>query len=275
MATIQNQGTVFYTSNGSTEVSLTSNTTFTEINVAYELDISHAASPTSYVLGDTIRYTTVLRNIGTGTYYDPIVSVDLGNGTLSYVSGSAVAYLNNGGELVPLTVNVTPREASAVGVTFSFGNALLPRDAEIILVYDATVESLGDGSITSVATGSAAQGSPDGAVDTVTDSAVITASPLTLEKTAPTVANVGDTISYVFNLTNNTASPIEINGLSDQLPAGFTFVGVALEVEGVAVPIEAGDYSVIDNLFTYAPITPPVLGAGDLAQLTITGVVTA
>ncbi len=273
MAILQNQGTVVFTPAGGTRTTVVSNTTNTEVEISYSLSVSHAASPVTYHAGSEILYTTLLRNTGSGTYFLPEVVSDLGAGKLQYVADSAVAYLDSGTDLVPLNVTA---EVSGGTVTFRFGDAVLSSGTQILLLYLATIGTPG-GDIVSTVTGSGHEGSATGTVDSVTDSATITEMPLTLVKTAPESATVGETIRYSFTLTNNSAGEIAFDNLSDQLPANFSFTGVALTVAGIDVPLTEGtDYTVsAGNLFTLSPVTAPTIPAGGTAVLTISGVVTA
>ena len=88
--------------------------------------------------------------------------------------------------------------------------------------------------------------------------------PLTVVKSAPESAEVGETISYRFTLTNNSAGTIAFDNLSDQLPANFSFTGVTLTVAGTAVALTEGtDYTVsTGNLFTLSPVIPPSIPEG-------------
>ena len=67
MATLFNQGTLRFTSQGGTQTSISSNITSTEFDITYGLSVAHGASPESYAIGDTIRYAVVLENTGSGT----------------------------------------------------------------------------------------------------------------------------------------------------------------------------------------------------------------
>ena len=145
-----------------------------------------------------------------------------------------------------------------------------------MLLYRATVGTPG-GDIVSTVTANGHEGSAIGTVDTATDSATITETPLTVVKSAPQSAEVGETIGYRFTLTNRSAGAIAFDNLSDQLPANFSFTGVTLTVAGTAVALTEGtDYTVsTGNLFTLSPATPPSIPEGGTAILTLTGVVTA
>lgn len=273
MATLQNQGTVVFTPAGGERTTVVSNTTNTEVEISYSLSVSHAAYPVTYTAGAEILYTTLLRNTGSGAYYLPEIVSDLGAGKLRYVTDSAVAYLDNGTGLVPLSVTA---EISGGTATFRFGDATLPGGTQILLLYRAVVTEPG-GDIVSVVTGTGHEGTVTGTVDSATDSATITEIPLTVVKSAPESAEVGETISYRFTLTNNSAEAVTFDNLSDQLPANFSFTGVTLTVAGTEVTLTEGtDYTVsTGNLFTLSPVTAPTIPAGGTAVLTLTGVVTA
>ena len=239
MAILNNQGTLLYTPQGGTQSSLISNTTVTELNVTYGLEVSHAATPTEFVTGDTISYTVLLQNTGTGPLYNPFVTVEAGD-ALDYQEGSAVAYLYANGTITPIPVTVT--QNSPLNFYFS---GILPAGGLIYLNYLSAVTAAAGDTVVSTATGAANEGSATGSTITDSDSTTITRTLLTVVKTAPTTAAVGDTISYQFAITNNATTPITLDGLNDRLPEGFVFTGVTLVVDGVAVPLTEGvDYTV-------------------------------
>lgn len=273
MATITNQGTLLYTPAGGTQVSLNSNTTSTELDITYGLDVRHGVTPSTYTPGDTVLYTVLLKNTGTGTLYAPQISVDLAGGALSYTEGSAVAFQSGTNDVVPIPVTVTPNGS---GVIFGF-NTTLPEGGLIYLNYNATVAAGSTGNLVSTATGTANEGSVTGTATSDSDTATITLTLLSLTKTAPASANVGDTISYVFTMRNNSTGAIAMDRLSDQLPANFTFGSVTLTVGGTPVALTEGtDYSVTTgNLFTLSPAAAVSIPAGGNAILTVTGTITA
>jgi len=272
MAILTNQGTLLYTPAGGTQSSVSSNITTTELTVSYGLEVSHAAAPVTFVTGNEILYTVLLRNIGTGSLYSPTVSVDAGEGNLDYVEGSAAAFLYAGGEVTPVAVTVTENSP----LTFTL-DAVLPAGGFIYLVYRSTVVSSTAESILSTATGTAREGSESGDIITDSDTATITRTLLTIVKEGPETASVGDTVSYTFTITNSSAAPISIDRISDQLPQQFSFTGVTLVIDGVNVPLEEGeDYTVSANgLFVLTPSFTAFIPAGDTAILNITGVITA
>ena len=272
MATLINQGTLLFTPNCGTQQSLTSNITTTEVSVTYGLEVSHAATPTTFAVGDTIAYTVLLRNTGSGTLYNPFVVVNATGGELSYVAGSAAAFLFANGDVTAVPVTVT----QASPITFDL-DTTIPAGGFVYINYSAVVESATDDEIVSTAQGGANEGSETGPTITDSDTATITRTLLTIEKDAPETASVGDTIGYRFVITNNSGAPIVLDQLTDQLPEGFSFTSATLTVNGVDVPLVAGtDYTLSGSgLFTLDPVALITLPAGATAILTLNGVVTA
>lgn len=269
MAILSNQGTLLYTPQGGTQSSVVSNITATELNVTYGLEVTHAATPSTFVTGDSISYTVLLRNTGTGTLYNPFVTVETG-GALDYQEGSATAYLYANGAVSAVPVTVIQNSP----ITFAFGD-VLPTGGLIYLNYLSTVISPTEDVIVSTATGGANEESPTGVTISDSDTATITRTLLSVVKTAPATAEVGDTINYQFTVTNNGATPIALDGLEDQLPAGFSFVAVALTVNGATVPLTEGvDYTVSAGGLLQLTPTDVSIPAGGVATVTVTGVIT-
>lgn len=270
MATFFNQGTLRFTPQGGTQTSIASNITSTEFDVTYGLLVSHGASPETYAIGDTIRYAVVLENTGSGSLVLPVVNVDLGGGVLDYVQGSATAFLYANGDVSEYPFTVT--EGSVI---FSFSDPI-PAGGIVFLVYDAIVNAGAGTTIVSTATGSANEGVATGPVISDSDTATITAAPISIVKSAPASAAVGDTISYQFAITNNTDAPIAFDQLTDQLAAQFSLTAVTLTVGGTTTPlVEGSDYTLVGGLLTVDPALALDIAAGETVILTVTGVVTA
>ena len=272
MAILQNQGTLLYTPVTGEQQSLNTNITTTEVSVTYGMAVYHSVTPDSFAVGDTVSYTVVVENTASGSLYTPNVSIGVTGGTLTLVPESVTAFLFAGGTVTPVPVSVTG------GAPFGFLlDTVIPTGGFVYLNYDATVTAASGDLVVSTATVGANEGSATGPVITDSDDAAITRTALSVIKTAPAVADVGDTISYQFTVLNTSAEQVSLDALTDQLPAGFSFTGAALVVGGVVVPLEAGvDYTVTPSgLFTLSPATPINLPAGTTAQLTLTGVVTA
>lgn len=270
MATLLNQGTLRFTPRCGTQTSIVSNMTSTDLEIVYGLEVSHGASPVTYTNGDTIVYTVVLRNTGSGTLVLPTVTVDLGGGALNYVEGSATAFLYVNGDVTEYPFAVT-----GGSVTFNFSEPI-PAGGIVILVYSATVEEGAVDTIVSTAVGSASEGVATGPVISDSDTATITRVPLTILKSAPASASVGDTISYQFTITNNTADFIALDQLIDQLPEQFSLTAVTFTVNGNTSPLNEGsDYTLVNGLLTIDPAQSFILPAGDTVIVTVTGVITA
>ena len=278
MATIFNQGTLTFTPLGGEQASVQSNTTGTELDVSYGIEISHGAAPETYIEGDTIRYTVVVRNTGNGTLADPVVTVDLAGGALDYVEGSAVAFLYDGSDVTEYPITVS--ENGTLVFTLS-GD--LPAGAAAYIVYSAVVDQSDLAredvrcELVSTATVVAHEGTVDGPAITDSDTATIRCTPITIVKSAPETASVGDTISFVFTITNNTGASVGLDRLTDQLPAQFSLTAVSVTNDGIETPLtEGSDYTVTDGgLLTVTPAGTFVLAAGETVLLTVTGVITA
>ena len=271
MATLLNQGTLLFTPQGGTQGSVVSNTTGTELEVSYGLEVTHTASPATYTAGDAITFAVILRNTGSGTLILPQVTVDLGADALDYVQGSAAAFLYVNG-----TVSEYPFTVTEGSVIFSFSEPL-PAGGVVFLTYTATVTGAAGDSITSTATATANEGVATGPEITDSDATTLVRVPISIVKSAPATARVGDTIQYRFTITNNTAAPVALDSLSDQLPAPFRLTGVGLIAGGTEIPLtEGSDYTVsADGLLTVTPAAPYTLGAGETVILTVTGVLGA
>lgn len=272
MAILTNRGTLLFTPEGGTQSSLASNITTTDVSVTYGLAVSHSVSLSTFTVGDVLDYTVLAENTGTGPLYYPFVTVTASGGTLDLVEGSATAFLYAGGALTPVALTVVDTDP----LTFAT-NTVMPAGSILYINYQSTVTAADANEIVSTATVGATEGSETGATISDSDTATVTRTLLSIVKTAPESASVGDTINYQFTITNTSASPITLDALSDQLPAGFAFSGVTLTVGGTAVPLSEGvDYTVSDTgLFLFDPATGVTLPAGEVATLTINGVLTA
>lgn len=277
MATIYNQGTLTFTPAGGEQTSVVSNIAGTELDISYGLEVSHGVSPETYTAGDTLRYTVVFRNTGNGTLASPTVTVDLADGTLNYVEGSAAAFLYAGGEVTEYPFTVSENG----GLTFAFSEPL-PAGAAAFLVYEATVGQNGvtaancNCTIVSTATVTAYEGSAEGDEITDSDTATVTCAPITLVKSAPVSAAVGDTVVFRFTVTNNTGASVGLDRLTDQLPDQFELTAVSITLNGNEIPLtEGNDYTVTDGFLDITPAGTFVLPANGTVQVNVIGVITA
>lgn len=271
MPTLYNRGTLFYTPLSGEQQTATSNTTSTTVDVSYSLNISHGASPETFANGDVITYSVVLDNSGSGSFVDAVVTVDLAGDVLDYLSGSAEAFLYNGEDVVAFPVTV--EEGSVI---FRFPQSI-PGGSIVLLTYRAAVTDAAGDTVVSTATVTAREGDESGNVISDSDTATITRSALSIVKSAPEAAAVGDTISFLFTVSNTSSVPVSIDALNDRLPDNFNFTSLALAVNGVNVPLTAGvDYEIVaTGELRVDPESEVTIPAGGTAVFTITGVVTA
>ena len=198
MAIFSNQATLTY--NGNT----------TNSNIAYGeiLDVL-AATKTSvegvYTPGETVTYVVTLRNTGTTTLTNLIVTDDLGgydfNGTtvypLTYETGTAALFIGG-----------VPQAAPAVtaGPPLVFSNISIPAGTDAVLIYQARVNSFADpaagGTIvnTVTITGDGVS-TPITATETI---GVATAPALTISKSiTPAQVVDNDRVTYTFVIQNS------------------------------------------------------------------------
>jgi len=271
MPTLLNQGTLRFTPSRGTQSSVVTNTTSTVLTVSYGLEVSHSAYPETFGNGDTILYTVVLRNTGSGTLVLPTVTVDLGGDALSYVPGSAAAFLYDGTGLRPYPFTVV------VGsVTFNFTQPI-PAGSQVIVFYQARVNEGAGETIVSTATATAYEGVATGPAITDSDTATVTRTPISIVKSAPARAEVGDSISYLFTITNNTDENVALDQLTDQLPEQFSLTGITLTANGAVTPLSEGsDYTIsADGFLNVNPAASFTLAAGETVILSVNGVITA
>ncbi|MBQ9778242.1 MAG: hypothetical protein IJW22_04875 [Clostridia bacterium] len=272
MATLQNQGTLRFTPEGGMQSTAVSNITSTVFDVSYGLRVTHGVAPSLFGNGETLRYVVVMENTGSGMLSAPEIRVDLAGGVLSFVPDSAEAFLYTGADLVALPFAVSE---DGSGLVFTFAQEI-PAGGSILLVYDAIVSALATGdNIASTAIGTANEGDTTAAISD-SDIATATRRPLSIVKSAPATAVVGESIQYTFTITNSLSTPIFLDDLSDQLPDGFRFTGISLSIAGTEVPLVATDYTLTpEGLLTLDPAATVILPAGEQAIVTVTGVVSA
>ena len=286
MATITNNGTINYTINGET-LDLQSNTVATDLNVSYQASMTKTASPTQFIPGDVITYQLLIKNTGSGTLYNPGVSDNLGEPTVSetapltYVTGSASAYLYDSTDTVVTPLDIT---SITVGSNVEFTvSGTIPEGYYVVITYRTIVNTdiaATATSITNTAVFTANEGGISGAEYTVSASETITRDAVSIVKAAtPDSVNPGDTLTYTFTLTNIENEPVTINTLTDQLPAAFDIADtITVRIGATTVTYTEGtDYTVTDgNLLVISPAaasTPlsiPAATAGDAGITTIT-----
>jgi len=271
MSIIINHGTLLFTPQGGQQTSVSSNEAATELNVSYGLEVSYSASPDTFVPGDTILYTAVIQNTGTGTLQNPVITADMGGGALVCVADSVAAFLvsDSGISQVPVAVG------TGCPTTFSL-TCDLPAGGVIVLTHNATVVATDESSITASIEVSAGEPQVEKSC-TATAETTITRSVLSLVKSAPGCADIGENVAYTFTMTNYGDAAVSLDQLTDQLPDNFDCSCVSLTIGGVEQSLTEGtDYTVSSsNLFTLNPAGTLSVPAGGCAVLTINGSFTA
>ena len=271
MSIIINHGTLLFTPAGGQQTSVSSNEAATELNVSYELAVSYGASPDTFVPGDVILYTAVIQNTGTGTLQNPVITADMGGGALVCIDDSVAAFLVSDGSISPVPVAV----GSGCPTTFSL-TCDLPAGGVIVLTHNATVVATDESSITASIEVSAGEPQVEKSC-TATAETTITRSVLSLVKSAPGCAEIGESVAYTFTMTNYGAEAVTLDQLTDQLPANFVCGSIGLTIDGAVQTLTPDtDYTVsAANLFTLNPAGTLSIPAGACAVLTINGSFTA
>lgn len=177
---------------------------------------------TSAAIGDTITYTVDITNTGT-VNIDSITFNDLIPAGTSYVANSLSVTSN-----IPIVFNViqtTPQ--IIVDVT----GQLKPVTDIITIKFSALVNSIISNPITNQGTVDFDyKVDPNGPVitETVDTNFVETnIASLIIDKTAPTVVELGQNLTYTIALTNNGEVPLTNVKLIDTLPVGTSYVSVS------------------------------------------------
>lgn len=190
------------------------------------LSATKTAGANDYLPGTTIPYVVVLKNSGTTTVTDLVVTDDLGayawgTGTLqplTYVEGS-VRYFIDG------VLQSTP--AVQVSPSLVISGISVPAEGTATILYNTTANEFAPpetaGEITNTVTVTGAT------PETVTASATVPAASqadLTIQKSiSPAVARQGETIGYTFVIENHgsaAATGVTVEDLFDPILQGFT-----------------------------------------------------
>ncbi|QGG57868.1 DUF11 domain-containing protein [Paenibacillus sp. B01] len=198
-----------------------------QINInSPSVTVVKSASAAGAVIGDTLTYTVVMTNSGTANVTSVVLTDPLPAG-LSFVAGSVTV----GGTALP-TADI--RSGVAIG-TLAFGTS-------ITATYRATVTALpsppqlnntasASFSFVSIAGGSTITA----VIPSNTVSTPVYAPVLSLAKTASAAAaTVGDTITYTIVAANSGSIAASVT-LTDNIPAGSSFVTGSFRVNGTVI----------------------------------------
>lgn len=200
-------------------VSVTSNALVVNVS-APQITVTKMASPASAVTGDTVSFTSTVTNVGLAAANNVVVSDPIPLGS-AFVPGSVL-------------VNGVPQPSAFPPTGIPIGT--LAPGASATVTFEVTITMpplpiINNQSITSFTSG----------VFSGTSSSNVTQTPITqpvisVIKAANTVnAVVGDTITYTLTISNS--GNLAANAfLSDNVPAGTSFVPNSVIVGGISVP---------------------------------------
>lgn len=179
------------------------------------------ASATDAVVGDTITYTIVATNAGIAPVTNLVISDPIPAGTV-FAAGS-------------VTLNGLPLPGANPASGVSVGT--LAPGATATLTFNVTVTALPSPAVLSnQASASFTSGAFSGASYSNVLTVPVYQPIIGLVKSANTTnATVGDTVTYLLNLTNTGNLPANVT-LTDPLPPSTSFVANSVLVNGVPIP---------------------------------------
>ncbi|MDI4645943.1 DUF7507 domain-containing protein [Cohnella hashimotonis] len=186
------------------------------------VSVVKSASLTDVAVGETLTYTSVVANNGTEAIANAILSDAVPAGT-SFVAGSVVI----GGTSSP---SASPASGIALG-TIAAG-------ASVTVTFQARVSSLpSPAQLNNQSSVSYSSGTFNGQSLSNTTTTPVYQPIVTVAKSADRAnATVGDTILYTLNVANSGNIAAAQVTLTDNIPAGSTFVAGSVTVGGVAQP---------------------------------------
>ena len=214
-SSIGNQATATYVDNGNNNQSVTSNTVVTTVQQVAGVTIS--AGVTKQVsIGGQVTFSHIITNTGNGSDSYAVTAVDAGNGTVNFTNIRIYPDANKDGIADNFTeITTTPSVDRAGLANNSYG---------VVIVADipATAQDGQFEDITVTATSAFDNNESAFATDRaeVDEDAVITVS----KGVSQTTADVGNTLTYTINYSENGNAAATNLVLKDPIPAGLTYV---------------------------------------------------
>lgn len=194
---------------------------------APKISVTKSANTAGTLLGDTVTYTVTVSNTGTANAASIVLSDTMAPG-LTFVPGSVIVAgtarptydVTTGAALGTLNLN------SSVTVTYRATITSVPNPQQVVNTANAafTFQSVAGGPIIS------------GVIPSNGVTLPVYSPRLAIAKTASTAnATVGSTVTYTLAVSN-AGNIGAVTTLTDNIPAGSTFVPGSFRVNGVVVP---------------------------------------
>ncbi|WP_242403928.1 beta strand repeat-containing protein [Paenibacillus pini] len=223
-ASVVNQATASYTYLLSTGRTISSSSTSNTLSIPASLPsvtVTKSVNSLEATINDVLTYTLIVKNNGTSSVTNVIVS-DLIPSAASFVTGSVIL---NGSVLV----NAVPANGITIGTLTSQASATLTFQVKVVSIPDAS--TLNNRASVAFTSGSFTGSAISNNVTTNVYQAIIG-----IVKSASTIqATLGDTFTYMFQMSN-TGNTSALVTLTDQIPAGCTFVANSVLVAGSPNP---------------------------------------
>ena len=243
MTTISNQGTITYSYTGAKDTQ-SSSSNVANINLAdeYSIEVVKHALHSTYTPGENVTYQIAITNAGTGNLYGITLTDDLGGSSeLVYMTETATLIFD--GEQSAITPTTTDP------LVFTLPSMMRSGETAFI-TYVATVrDNIGDiSSITNTATATAHSGSPTGTTVTNTSTETITEALYASVNIEKSVSDadiiIGQTYSYIFDLTNSGNLDATNVVLTDNLPEDFVVSSITSTTGSTTTTWDSADYTI-------------------------------
>lgn len=269
-STINNEATMTYQFNGSSEVSTaTSNENTIILEDSQGLTLTKTGTPTEFIAGDIVTYRIQITNTSASFLTGVRIIDDLGGGNLAYVVGSGSLSTNSGSYPVsPVATNPLTFTLQQLGVGATM---TLTYKCQVIFNLPNTVTTITN-SVKGI--GYTSSGTVNGFSSfTIQKKNSVS---MSISKTASvTEVFPNQAFNYVLTLTNNSESDAVALETSDQLPSNFVLNSVSLKIgSGATMVLNATDYTLTSgNLLTVPSLSGPVVSvpAGGSSVITING----